>query len=419
MESASAHTDARASSLVAALESGWRVIQEANPGVPDAVIVLGTGVERGRLSKLGHWWGGQWIADGALRGEVLLAGEALHLKPTDVFEVLLHEAAHGLNMSRGVKDTSRGGRYHNAKFKATAIEVGLRVGSMPPYGWAKTELAPTTIEHYSSDIGRIGDEMRIARRMTRSSVERGGDAAGPDDPTVGEGDGGGAPQRPKPAECGCGRKMRMAPSVFARGPVVCGLCRTEFTVNRSLELEPAASDRGKEFGQAAGPSSAVPVDQDELIDRLRRRLRTPEDAARLMTVASWRGAPNQEPEGPIAARDFGDHSQLTQLARTVLALDGTLTRPAGARGDVPLLTGERIRTANQLDERFSDSFPEPGTPGRVTGVDLPTDRVTIDFPTWGTTIVSTEDAYEALRWDYATVEPPPIEGSAPDLEIEL
>lgn len=419
MESASAHTDARASSLVAALESGWRAIQATNPGVPDAIIVLGTGVERGRLSKLGHWWGGQWIADGSPRGEVLLAGEALHLKPTDVFEVLLHEAAHGLNMSRGVKDTSRGGRYHNAKFKATAIEVGLRVGSMPPYGWAKTELAPATIEHYSGEIDRIGDEMRIARRMSRSAVERGGANGGPDDPTVGEVDGGGAPQRPKPAECGCGRKMRMAPSVLARGPVVCGLCRTEFMVGRNLGQEQAAGDPVEPGLLATRPSSAVPVDQDELMDRLRLRLRTPEDAARLMKVASWRGAPNQEPEAPIAARDFGDHSQLTQLARTVLALDGTLSRPTGARGDVPLLTGERVRTANQLDERFSDSLPEPGTPGHVTVVDLSADRVTIDFPTWGATTVSTEDAYEALRWDYATVEPPPVERSAPDLEVEL
>lgn len=166
MEGHLAEVGAEGSRLVAALETAWQAIQASNPGVPDAVIVLGTGVERGRLSKLGHWWGGQWVADGTPRGEVLLAGEALHLKPTDVFEVLLHEAAHGLNTARGVKDVSRGGRYHNAKFKATAIEVGLRVGSMPPYGWAKTELAPATIEHYSAEIIRIGEEMRIARRLT-------------------------------------------------------------------------------------------------------------------------------------------------------------------------------------------------------------------------------------------------------------
>ena len=213
---------AEGSRLVAALETAWQSIQASNPGVPDAVIVLGTGVERGRLSKLGHWWGGQWVADGTPRGEVLLAGEALHLKPTDVFEVLLHEAAHGLNTARGVKDVSRGGRYHNAKFKATAIEVGLRVGSMPPYGWAKTELAPATIEHYSAEIIRIGEEMRIARRLTRGATVEGtlsgdGSSAGTDADATGDAE---MAKKNRPAECGCGRKMRMAPSVLAMGPVV-------------------------------------------------------------------------------------------------------------------------------------------------------------------------------------------------------
>ena len=116
-----------ASELVAACEEAWAAIQRRHPEVPDAVIVLGSGVERGRLVKLGHWWGGRWIADGAVRGEVLLAGEALHLAPEAVFEVLLHEAAHGLNAARRIQDSSRGGRYHNVRFKATAEDLGLVV----------------------------------------------------------------------------------------------------------------------------------------------------------------------------------------------------------------------------------------------------------------------------------------------------
>ena len=97
-----ADSAAQASELVAACEAAWAAIQRHHAEVPDAVIVLGSGVERGRLVKLGHWWGGRWIADGAVRGEVLLAGEALHLAPEAVFEVLLHEAAHGLK--RGATD---------------------------------------------------------------------------------------------------------------------------------------------------------------------------------------------------------------------------------------------------------------------------------------------------------------------------
>ena len=141
-----------ASDLVASCEGAWSQIQARHPQVPDAVIVLGSGVERGRLVKLGHWWGGQWRVGDEPRGEVLLAGEALHLPPEAVVEVLLHEAAHGLNAARGVRDTSRGGRYHNAHFKAAAAEVGLRPRRLDPYGWARTVLTPATAEDYAGVI---------------------------------------------------------------------------------------------------------------------------------------------------------------------------------------------------------------------------------------------------------------------------
>src|SRR5205823_5098049 len=146
-------------------EAAWSAIQAHHPELPDVVIVLGTGVERGRLVKLGHWWGGRWVADGAVRGEVLLAGEALHLPAEAVFEVLLHEAAHGLNAARGVKDTSRGGRYHNAKFKTTAEEVGLAVRPLPPYGWARTTLSAESAERYAPAVAHLAEAMRIARQV--------------------------------------------------------------------------------------------------------------------------------------------------------------------------------------------------------------------------------------------------------------
>src|SRR5258706_6883923 len=178
---------AAASPLVAACEEVWRSIKGNPPDVPDVVVVLGTGVERGRLVKLGHWWGGRWVADGQVRGEVLLAGEALHLQPAQVVEVLLHEATHGLNAARGIKDASRGGRYHNARFKASAEEMGLVVSSMPPYGWARTALGPEAAGSYESVTTRLGEAMRIARRLIADV--RLGDS-GPDQEREGaEGDG--------------------------------------------------------------------------------------------------------------------------------------------------------------------------------------------------------------------------------------
>ncbi|MFD0359908.1 hypothetical protein ACFQZZ_00375 [Nocardia sp. GCM10030253] len=40
---------------------------------------------------------------------------------------MLHEAAHGVARACGVQDTSRGGAYHNAKYRGIAREFGLIV----------------------------------------------------------------------------------------------------------------------------------------------------------------------------------------------------------------------------------------------------------------------------------------------------
>ena len=157
--------DPVASALVAACEAAWADIQRHHPELPPVVMVLGTGIQGGKLVKLGHWWQSQWTADGAARSEVLLAGEALHLPADQVMEILVHEAAHGINCARGVKDTSRGGRYHNERYKTTAIEVGLRVQKMNPHGWARTTLRPETIERYSGAIAEIAEHLRIARAI--------------------------------------------------------------------------------------------------------------------------------------------------------------------------------------------------------------------------------------------------------------
>ncbi len=271
-----------ASDLVAACEAAWAAIQARHPQVPDTVVVLGSGVERGRLVKLGHWWGGQWRVGGEARGEVLLAGEALHLPPEAVFEVLLHEAAHGLNAARGIRDASRGGRYHNANFKAAAAEVGLKPGRMDPYGWARTALTPSTAEAYAEAITGIEAHMRLARGLPASrgvGVEGNGMDGLDRDGAEAEGGGRGDGDRPKQraAECGCEptRKLRMAPSVLARGPVVCGLCQSAFAVPNQAEqllgasADPAARPNGASAGVVVNDFTArrrqaveeeVPVD---------------------------------------------------------------------------------------------------------------------------------------------------------------
>src|SRR3546814_14863655 len=118
MDQPVAATEATASALVAACEEAWAAILLHHPDLPAVVIVLGSGVERGRLVKLGHWWGGRRVAAGPTRGEVRLAGEVLHLSPAQVFEVLLHVGSPGLTAARGINDTPRGGRVPNHRLPA-------------------------------------------------------------------------------------------------------------------------------------------------------------------------------------------------------------------------------------------------------------------------------------------------------------
>jgi len=449
-----------ASALVQACEEAWSAIQGHHPLLPDAVIILGSGVERGRLVKLGHWWGGRWIADGQVRGEVLLAGEALHLPPDQVFEVLLHESAHGLNAARGIKDTSRGGRYHNAHFAQTATEVGLVARNMPPYGLASTELAPLGRERYGDTITRLGEAMGIARQIDRSTqigVETG---AGQ---TAGDGGAPGA-ERSKvhTAQCGCGRRLRMAPSVLAAGPVICGVCEGEFTVSKSAERaadavvdrtflarRQAALEADRSLGSAVneghlatvldreraklgaalavagdlgGAGALVPLQErrdrlSRLVDDLQvggaARQHTPtldqregirellalgedSDVARLR---EWYERFASADEAPMPVASETDRQQHVALARSLLKADGTLTGPTINVGGQEFMAGDRL----VVDRDVEGPMPA-GALGTIEQVDSEGGELHVDFATLGRIRVSIRDAVaRQLRHDYAEV----------------
>lgn len=373
--------------------------------------MLGTGVERGRLVKLGHWWDGRWTADGEVRGEVLLAGEALHLPPAQVFEVLLHEAAHGLNAFRGTKDTSRGGRYHNARFKASAEELGLVVSQMPPYGWAQTELGPDALQSYESDIAAISEAMRIARRID-GNVRLGGaeETAG----VGGEAEGGAAETEGErgpasgPATCGCGRRMRMAPSVLAKGQVLCGLCGQEFVTHRHAEQStPPHPSQLERTQDAATAAPGEPSTIEQAIRTLTSLAATVEGAFLLAGVGAWREAHRSGEPRAIEVATAEELVSANGAARALLKVDGDLTGAPIEVDGRELLVGDLVMVGEHhmpLVDLDGVELPPAGVLGTVTSTEPDTGIFMVDFPIAGTNRLDVRSpAATALEYGYAEV----------------
>ncbi|MQA16122.1 MAG: hypothetical protein GEV09_18815 [Pseudonocardiaceae bacterium] len=206
--------------VVAALETAWATIRARHPEVPAVVIVLGAGSGGAAAGgiKLGHFAALRWHHHGERLPEVFVGGEGLARGAGEVLATLLHEAAHALAHVRGIQDTSRQGRWHNARFKALATEVGITVTKDPRLGWSPTALTADTATAYADTITALGKALRLHRATDAAPVR------GPRKTTP-------------PCVCDCGRRIRVAASVLAAGPITCGLCGTDFTPHQPDEKD--------------------------------------------------------------------------------------------------------------------------------------------------------------------------------------
>jgi hypothetical protein len=209
---------------------------------------VGSGSGSGTSLRLGHFAAMRWSSPGLPGGEVVegqdhelpavdgrlpevfVGGEGLAQGPAAVLTTLLHEAAHALAHERGVKDTSRQGRWHNAKFKALAEELGIEVTKDARLGWSPTSLPTATREAYAGTIAELGQALRLIRAV---EITGEGKKSEPTPPAVcGCGCG-----------CGCGRKIRVSKTVLAAGPILCGACGIEFT---TADPDPDGSTEGED-----------------------------------------------------------------------------------------------------------------------------------------------------------------------------
>ena len=129
-------------------------------------------------------------ANGDTRHELNIGAGTLDRPIENVVATVLHEMVHLWHLQNGVQDCSRGGTYHNKKFRDAATERALSIGYDPRIGWSVTEpgdgLIEFIIEQGWSDIhmgrqesgswrptgGATGTGTTIGTPPTRTSSSR-------------------------------------------------------------------------------------------------------------------------------------------------------------------------------------------------------------------------------------------------------
>jgi curved DNA-binding protein CbpA len=208
--SASSNSSQAASRILKVLEDTWLEIRRWHPDIPPAVIIIASGTD-GKQTRLGHHAPGRWNVAGQQYAEIMISGEGLRRTPREVLATLLHEAAHALAHERGIKDTSRQGRYHNKQFKICAEGLGLTVEHDDRNGWSASTTTPAAERAYARQLDALTEAMTLWRHgetTTGSTTRRSTNLLA--------------------ACCPCGRSIRVAASTLAEAPIICQACDGKF-----------------------------------------------------------------------------------------------------------------------------------------------------------------------------------------------
>ena len=88
-----------------------------------------------------------WRSKDVHRYELNIGAGTLDRPIENVVSTMLHEMVHVYHLQNEIQDTSRGGTYHNKKFKEKAEEVGLIIEHHQTYGWTLTSPSDSLIEY--------------------------------------------------------------------------------------------------------------------------------------------------------------------------------------------------------------------------------------------------------------------------------
>ena len=114
--------------------------------------------------------------------ELNVAAEVLNYNIEETLDTMLHEMVHLYCRENGIKECSRGGSYHNKRFKEEAERRGLTCYYTKQYGWNTTP-SDSLVEYA---LSKGWSEIRIARSTPIRFGGNSGGANGQNGPAVPE-----------------------------------------------------------------------------------------------------------------------------------------------------------------------------------------------------------------------------------------
>lgn len=171
------------------LHRAFRCLNTAffNRELPEPAITIQTG---GKRSTMG--WCSRTPIWSDSEGEIQLyelniAAEYLNIDFYETMDTMLHEMVHLYNMIKGIQDVSRGGQYHNKRFRDECLRRGFFYESNEPdkkLGWSfpkLTEESKEIIKHFD-----INHEVFIIARNTFGTIVKGTGCNDSEDPSGSE-----------------------------------------------------------------------------------------------------------------------------------------------------------------------------------------------------------------------------------------
>ncbi|WP_331736491.1 hypothetical protein [Streptomyces sp. NBC_00045] len=205
--------------LISAVETVWKEIRRRFADVPDVCVTTPpTAGAQDPTACAALRTGRSFDRDGTLTIELQVTSGTLGYGGRPMLEGLLHQAAHGLALARGITDISGGDqRWHNKQYGRLAREVGLTPPSRASrrVGRGHCPLSDAEAAKWADVIAALDAAAAVQLQATvQATAPPRSDRNGTRFLII----------------CACSppRRQQVTPFFFDRGPLLCGVCLTKF-----------------------------------------------------------------------------------------------------------------------------------------------------------------------------------------------